>query len=304
MTVSIQKIRANPFLVGVACALLATLGLSLKAIFIKLIYQLDANVDALSILVIRMALSMPLFYVLVKRYAPAGKCFSIQRGDMVGLVVLGIAGFYLSAILDFSALAYIPASLERLVLFLYPTFVVLLTLFIRPQEIRFKTVVALLFSYLGIVVVFYEQAPLIDAEYTKGVILVFAAAVVFAAYTVRSVKHIETYGALRFTVYAMLGASVATVIHALLAHGMGVFLQPLTVYLLIVPMVLFSTVLPLILMAEGIRRIGASNASIISTSGPVLTLSLAYLLLGENLGLLQVLGGIMILVGVFMVARK
>lgn len=298
------KYKDNPFLIGVACALIATLGLSFKAILIKFIYQVDANVDAISILAIRMALAMPLFYILLRINSRKGDTASFSKRDIGDLLLLGFIGFYLSAILDFSALAYISASLERLILFLYPTFVVLFTLLIKPKQITGKIILAMISSYAGIVIVFYDQAPAMDSVYIKGALLVFSAAVAFAFYTVSSVKHIERHGALRFTFYAMAGASLATLIHALYSHGISTFVQPIAVYMLIIPMAIFSTVLPLILMAEGVRRIGAPTASIISTSGPMVTITLAYFVLDETFGLMQAVGGLMIVLGVFFVAKK
>ena len=218
--------------------------------------------------------------------------------------MLGSLGFYVSAILDFTALVYIPAGLERLILFLYPTFVVIISLFIRPSEVTGKILSALLISYAGIVVVFIEQAPQLDANLITGAVMVFAAAVVFAIYTVMSVKQIKLHGSIGFTVYAMIAATLTTLVHALYVHGFAVFVQSGEVYLLTLVMAVFATVLPLILMAEGIKRIGASSSAIISSSGPPVTFAMAFFFLGETFGVLQALGGAMILAGVFLVSQK
>ncbi|MFV2057359.1 MAG: DMT family transporter [Thiohalomonadales bacterium] len=299
-----KRIEANNSLYGLLCVLLATLGLSLKAVLIKLIYQTDPTIDAISVLAIRFLLALPFFIFLL--YFPRRKFISIgyKAETIIPLLLLGSIGFYLSAILDFSALAYIPAGLERLILFLYPTFVVMISLFIRPQEVSRRTILALLISYAGIVVVFIEQAPHLDADMIKGALMVVAAALVFAIYTVMSVKQIHRHGSIGFTAYAMIAATLTTFIHAITIHGPGVFVQSQQVYLLTLIMAIFSTVLPLLLMAEGIKRIGAPSSAIISTSGPPLTLALAFFLLGETFGILQAIGGSMILVGVFMVSRK
>jgi len=303
MQARIKKIQLSHFSIGIICALVATFGLSFKAIIIKLVYQHSPEIDAITILVIRLALALPLFILLLKKYAPKTTTPMLRR-DLMSLFMLGFIGFYLSAILDFSALAYIPAGLERLILFLYPTFVVLITFFLHPQQIKPKIIAALALSYLGILIVFIEQTQYFTSEYLLGSLLVFGAAVVFAIYTVVSVKPIQQHGAIRFTVYAMIGATFATVIHAMYQHGLQVFVQSIEVYALIAPMAVFSTVLPLILMAEGIKRIGAPNASILSTSGPIITLTLAYFMLGETFGALQAIGGLMIIFGVFLVAKQ
>lgn len=304
MISSIRSIKNNDLRVGILCVLLATLGLSLKAIFIKLAYEADVTIDAISILVIRLVLALPFFFLLLlyaNKKQPKAK---FNSSHLPIFLFLGVVGFYVSAILDFSALAYIPASLERLILFLYPTFVVLISLFVRPSEITRAIIIALLVSYCGVIVVFIEQASEITPEIIKGSLLVFGAAITFAIYTVASVKPINEHGSIRFTAYAMFAASGATLAHALGIHGFDVFNKSLEIYALILPMAIFSTVLPLILMAEGIKRIGASRTSIIATTGPVITITLAFYLLGETIGVLQTVGSVMIIAGVFFVARE
>ena len=299
-----KRIEANDALFGLCCALLATIGLSLKAILIKLVYLSDPSVDAITILALRFIVALP-FFVLILFFSTKNSKNSLHNiGKVYPIILLGSVGFYLSSLLDFSALAYIPAGLERLILFLYPTFVVIITLFINPNEVSRKIVTALLISYAGIVIVFIEKAPQLNMDMITGISLVFTAAVIYALYTVKSVKQIQQHGSIGFTVYAMLAATVTSLIHAFFSHGFTIFHQTEYVYFLVLIMALLSTVMPLILMAEGIKRIGAARASIINTSGPPLTLAMAFILLGETIGVLQFIGGIMILIGVFLVSSK
>lgn len=299
-----KRIHASDTLFGLLCVLIATLGLSFKAIFIKLVYQLDPQIDAASMLALRFLFALPFFVMLLYYSGHKQNLNPISISNYFALMVLGTVGFYLSAILDFSGLAYIPAGLERLILFLYPTVVVIVIMFIRPTEVTLTTFMALLLSYLGIVLVFVEQAKQMTPNMIKGSLLVCAAAICFALYTVASVKHIQRHGSVRFTSLAMLAATMVSVCHAVFVDGFHTVVRSLDVYMLILPMAIVSTVLPLILMAEGIKRIGASRASIISTSGPVLTLCLAFFLLGERLGLFQVIGAVFIISGVILVSRK
>lgn len=304
MIADIKKIDLSTNLIGVLCVLLATIGLSLKAIFIKLVYLADPGIDAISILAIRFFLALPFFVFLLWYVRNSRPNVSFNVSHIWTFLLLGVMGFYVSAILDFSALAYIPAGLERLILFLYPTFVVLISFFIRPSELNRTIVLALLVSYAGVLVVFIDQAPQLNPEMIKGAFLVLGAAITFAIYTVASVKPIQDHGSIRFTAYAMFAASGATLVHAFGVHGVTVLDRGVDVYVYILPMAIFSTVLPLILMAEGIKRIGASSTSIIATSGPVLTITMAFFVLGETVGVLQAIGGSMIIAGVFFVAHK
>ena len=302
---TVRKTQNNVALVGVLCVLVATIGLSFKAIFIKLVYQADPSIDAISILAIRFILAMP-FFLLLLWYAnkKQPRQQAIKLSQVPTFLILGMLGFYLSAILDFSALAYIPASLERLILFLYPTFVVIISFFVRPKEVTRSVIFALCVSYAGVVVTFIELMPSMTPDLITGSLLVLSAAVVFAFYTVGSVKPINEFGSIRFTTYALFAASISTLGHAYFIHGGDLFNRSLEVYAWILPMAIVSTVLPLILMAEGIKRIGASSSSIVATSGPLITISMAVLILDESFGTLQAIGGLMIVLGVFFVARK
>ena len=298
-----KRIEANNAFFGLICVLLATLGLSFKAILIKLVYAIDPGIDAISVLTLRFLFAVPFFILMLYFLRQEQKSTTFRIEHIIVVAALGAVGFYLSAILDFSALAYIPAGLERLILFLYPTFVVIISLFVRPKEISVNKIVALLVSYVGIVVVFVGQAPNLNRNMIVGASMVFCAAMVFAIYTVMSVKQIQQYGSIRFTGYAMIAATVASVIHAFSIHGVSLFVQSEKVYVLIFLMAIVSTVLPLLLMAEGVKRIGASSTSIISTSGPPVTLAIAVPILGESFGMLQAIGSVLILVGVFFVSR-
>lgn len=304
MIATIRKLESNDAIFGVTCIALATIGLSFKAILIKLVYEVDPQIDPVTILLLRFVIALPFFVVLLYYSAQKQQINTLTIRDLTAFFLLGAVGFYVSAILDFTALAYIPAGLERLILFMYPTFVVIISLIVRPKEISKTTIVAMLVSYSGIIVVFIEQAPKLTPDMILGACLVFAAAITFAIYTVISVKQIKQHGSIQFTAYATIAATIATAIHAIPIHGIAVFNQTAEVYALIFPMAIFCTVLPLIFMAEGINRIGAASASIINTSGPVFTLAMAFVILGESFGMLQALGGAMIIGGIFLVAKQ
>jgi len=300
-----KRLEANDALYGVLCVLLATLGLSTKAIFIKLVYELDPEIDAASILGMRFLIALPFFLLLLVTY-PSGNLSRppLKMATAMQFIMLGIGGFYLSAVLDFAALATISAGLERLILFLYPTFVVLFSLFLRPAEVNRQTIIALMISYLGIVIVFAGYSGAIDAAMIRGSLMVLAAAVIFAMYTIGSVGPIRKFGSIRFTVYVITVATISAVLHAGYLHGLAAMNRSPDVYFLMLPMAIFSTFLPLLLMAEGVKRIGASNASVVSMSGPVFTLLLAWWLLAETYGWLQIAGGVMIMYGVYLTARS
>ena len=304
MLAIVRRIQSSNELIGVFFVLLGTLGFSIKAIFIKLIYEIDPAIDAISVLTLRFIVALPFLVMLLYYKNYKQPLSAISASQFASIFMLGALGYYVSAILDFSALMYIPAGLERLILFLFPTFVVIISMIIRPNEITRTIIFALLLSYAGILLVFVEKAPQLDSEMIKGSLLVFGAAIIFALYTVGSVGKIKQHGSVRFAACALIAATAAAFAHAFIFHGFNVFVQSVDVYMLILPMAIFSTVVPMVFIGAGINRIGASSASIISTSGPVITLCLAFLILGETIGMLQIIGSAMIMMGVYFVARK
>lgn len=304
MLATVRKIQNSDEFIGVFLVLLGTLGFSIKAILIKLIYEIDPGIDAISVLTLRFVVALP-FLIMLLYYRESKQFLSAINTAQFGIIfMLGAVGYYVSAILDFSALMYIPAGLERLILFLFPTFVVIISMIIRPHEITRATIIALVLSYAGILLVFIEKMPQFDPEMIKGSLLVFAAAIVFALYTIASVSQIKQHGSVRFAAYSLIAAATAAFAHAFIVHGFSFFDQSVEVYSLILPMAIFSTVVPMVFIGAGINRIGASSASIVSTSGPVITISLALVILGETIGPLQMIGSVMIMLGVFFVARK
>ncbi len=300
-----QQFFASSYAIGFGCVLLATIGLSFKAIFIKQIYLLDPQIDAISMLAIRLLLALPFFALLLLyiHYKQPGQA-SLPLAYLPHCLGLGMLGYYLSALLDFSSLAYIPVNLSRILLFLYPSFVVLICLFFRPAEISRKVIYALIFSYLGLILVCAELYPQVTQDLVLGSMLSLGAALAFALYTYHSASMIQTLGAMRFTCYAVFASAAVTLIHALSLHGPALFIRSVEVYLLILPMALFATVLPLLLMAEGIQRIGAAHSAVISTAGPVVTAISAYLVLGEIISPMQIAGGLMIIGGIFIIGRR
>ena len=300
---AVKQNKAKNTLSGVVFVLLGTLGLSIKAILIKLIYLAEPGIDAISILALRFIFALPFFLLLLYATKKRNKRSHFLRRDLWTFILLGMAGFYVAAILDFSALAYIPASLERLILFLYPTFVVLLSFYYRPAEVNRQVIAALIICYSGVVVVFFDQIPRMTPDMMYGSGLVLASAVVFAVYTVASVQSIQRHGSIRFTAYAMMGSTLITFLHVFYVHGLSFVTQSLAVYGLILVMAIVSTFLPLIFMAEGVNRIGASRVSVISTSGPMITITLAVIILDETFGFYQAIGGLMIVSGVLFVVK-
>jgi len=287
-------------LFGVIFALFAAVGFSAKAILIKLAY-LD-HVDAITLLALRMVFSVP-FFVAAAIWASRRHAEPLKRQDWIAVLVLGLLGYYLSSFLDFLGLQYISAGLERLILFLYPTMTVILTALIYQRVIGRKVIAAMLLSYAGILLVFLHDVNMSQGQgVLLGAALVFASTLSYSAYLVGAGHAIARIGATRFTAYAMVVASVVSLLQFGLTHPLSALDLPLRVYELSVAMAIFSTVLPVFLLSYAIRRIGSGNSSLIGSFGPVATIVLAYVFLHEDISLLQIAGSSLVLAGVIIVS--
>lgn len=287
---------------GVVLALISAVGFSAKAIFVKLAYSYA--VDAVTLLALRMAFSVPFFLVAALYAGSRQTGQSLLFKDWVSVAALGFIGYYLASFLDFLGLKFISAGLERLILFLYPTMVVLISALVFRKKVGKKTMLALLVSYAGIAMVFLHDVRMEQDGILPGSVLVFSSALAYAIYLVGAGNTIVKVGATRFTAYAMTVACVAALLQFVLTHPIAELKQPFEVYGLSFAMAIFSTVLPAFTLGAAIRRIGSMHTSMIGAIGPVVTIYLAYLFLGESLSATQLAGSVLVVTGVLMISLK
>jgi drug/metabolite transporter (DMT)-like permease len=272
---------------------------SAKAVIAKVGYRHGA--DPATLLALRMAFSLP-FFVAAAAVTSRGRA-PLPRPELGKIVLLGVLGYYLASVLDFYGLVYISAGLERLILFIYPTLVVVISALVFRTAITRRTLIALALTYAGIALaVKTETAHAGGDRLWLGVGLIFACALSYACYLIGSGRLIPRIGAPRFTALAMIVSTAAMALHFLIVGGSFRGHSPL-VYVDGLLLALVCTVLPVFLLSEGIRRIGAGPAAIIGAVGPVSTLALAHVVLGEPLHLLQAVGTVLVLVGATVVAR-
>jgi drug/metabolite transporter (DMT)-like permease len=291
--------------IGPLCAVFGVLGFSFKAILIKLAYR-EYPIDAITLLTLRMLYSAPLFLAMAAWAHRAPRAAPTSRADWWRLVWLGCIGYWLASLLDFMGLQYITASLERLVLFLYPTIVVLLSALMLRQPITRRAVAALVLSYAGIALVFWHDIRFAgDAAATlTGGALVFASAILYALYLVQAGGVIARLGSARFIAWAMLASTVFVVTQFLLTRPLAALAVPRSVHAISLAMAVFSTVLPTWLIAESIRRMGANAASLVGSFGPVFTIGLGAMILGEPVHAIQLAGAALVLGGVLLVTVR
>jgi drug/metabolite transporter (DMT)-like permease len=291
--------------VGPLFAVVGVFGFSAKAILVKLAYAWHP-LDAVTLLALRMLYAAPFFLAMAWWTSRSPTARRLSRGDWKGLALLGFIGYYLSSLLDFMALAYITAALERLVLYLYPTFVVVLSALILGKRITRRAVVALVLSYAGIVLVFVHdlRASGTPAAVWTGGMLVFGCAILYALYLVLAGDVIGRIGSARFISSAMLVSTVFVLLQFVLTRDLGLLRVPVSIHALSLAMAVFSTVLPTWLIAEAIRRIGANTSSLLGSLGPVFTIGLGATILGEPVHGIQLVGAAFVLAGVTLVTLR
>ena len=283
------------FLAGLALAIVGSVLFSAKAIVVKLAYRY--HVDPLTLIALRMLFAVPFFalsYWWASRGAPP-----LSRADHAKLIVLGVLGYYLASYLDFVGLQHVSAALERLILFLNPTIVLLLSAFFLSKRIRRLEWIALVLSYAGIVLAFWHDVRLEGGRIALGSAFVFASAVCYALYLVIGGELVKRLGAIRLTSYAMCVSSVAVVLHFLIVNRVDALVQPTPVYWLSLLNATMCTVLPVFATMLAIERIGAGRTAMASMIGPVATIALAFVFLGEPVSGWQLAGTGLVLAGVY-----
>jgi len=285
-------------ILGIAFSLLAAVGFSIKAILVKLAYVY--HVDTVTLVTLRMAFAAP-FFVGIAVWARAKHSEALSQREWLMMAGLGLA-YYLSNYLDFLGLQSVPAGLARLIQFLYPTLTVILAALLYRRAISPRVIAAMLLSYVGIGMVFVHDVSVSQGDIALGSSFVFAGALFYAIYLVGAGHSIARTGAVRFTANAMIVASLVSMTVFASTHQAGMLIQPLPVYRLAFLMAIFSTVLPVFLLTAGISRIGAGEASLIGSIGPVFTIYLSHVFLNENISLLQVTGSGLVLAGVIAIS--
>ncbi|HEY3809254.1 MAG TPA: DMT family transporter [Steroidobacteraceae bacterium] len=286
---------------GFVFAALGALGFSFKAILVKAAYRY--GVDPETLLCLRMGYAFPvlvLMGVMLQRREP----LALRRTDWLELLLLGVLGYYLASYLDFLGLHYISAALERIVLFVYPTLVVLLSAICLGKRLTRRTVLLLLTSYAGVALAVAPDLRFGAGNTVLGGLLVLGSALSFAIYIMRSGVVVLRLGSTRVTAYATAIACVLCVLQFVVLRPLSALVLPWQVHALSVAMALFSTVLPIWLVTEAIRRLGAPTASMFGSLGPIFTILLAWALLGEPLDPVQPAGAAVVIIAVSALTRR
>lgn len=286
---------------GFFMAALGAILFSAKAIVVKFTYRY--GIDAVTLIAFRMLFSMPFFAAVAwhqSRLAARGEIVVMTWKERVQVCLLGLLGYYLSSFLDFLGLRYITASLERLILFLSPSLVVLISAFWFKRPVERRQWLAMALSYAGVVLVFAHDLSFGgSSEVLLGSLFVFGSALSYSVYLICSGELIKRVGPTRLVAYAMLVSCVACIVQFFVIHPASVLIQPMGVYGYSIIHATLNTVVPVFMLMWAVALIGAPTASLLGMLGPVSVLFLASWFLDEPVTVWQMAGTALVLAGVF-----
>lgn len=290
------------FWYGILIGVLGIVLFSSKAVMVKLAYKYE--VDAISILLLRMLFSFPFYISIAYIYRNQKSVDKPNSKDYLWLVFFGFVGYYLASYFDFVGLTFIKASLERIILFLYPTIVLLLNKVFLKQPITKIQAGAIGLTYLGIIIAFSNEVAISGKDTYLGGFFIFLSAITYASYLVGSGWLIPKFGIMKFTAYAMIISCICVFVHYSIISEVNLFSFSWEVYGLGFLIAVFATVIPSFLVSASIKMISSSNFAIVAGIGPISTIVLAAVFLNERLTLLQLFGALVVILGILLVSLK
>ena len=289
-------------LIGIGCIVISALALSIKAILAKFIYI--EGVDVVTLLAVRYGLAFPMMVLAAMALRGGFANLAMAPRDFLYAAAGGLIGYYLAGYLDFTALKLIDVSVERVLLFSFPIFVLGFDALRRRRWPPARQIMALIGAEAGIFLVMGAADGDIFLANLVGGLWAVGSAFVFAIYFMINQALGPRLGAARMALAAVTGAVIGTTAQFLLTTPVAALAMSWTAFALIAAMALFCSVLPFLLITEGIRRVGASRSALISTVGPVSTLVLAALLLGETMAPSQIAGAVLVIVAIMALEGK
>lgn len=293
-------LRASSRSSGVVLAFAGAIAFSGKAIIVKLAYRY--GVDAVTVIMYRMLFALPIFLAM-SWWAGRGKP-PLSRRDWFGVAGLGLTGYYLASFLDFLGLQYVTASLERLILYLNPTLVLLLGWLLYRKPWKRVQLLGMAISYAGVLLVFGQEVRLEGSNVALGTVLVFLSAVSYAVYLVYSGHMVQRLGSLRLVGLATSVACVLCIVQFLVVHPLSAAqVAPQVIWLSVLNAVA-CTAVPVLLVMMAIERVGASVTAQTGMVGPMSTILMGVWLLGEPFTAWVAAGSALVIAGIFVFTRS
>ena len=294
MPIASKTLQHRHYVYGLFMAGLGSVLFSGKAILVKISFTYGANAETL--IALRMLMALPLFWGIYWWQARRQEMAPLTGSDHIKIFFLGFMGYFFSSYLDFLGLQYISVGLERIVLYLTPTIVLLISYFVLHKSISRLQWYALVLGYLGVIVVFIQDASSSGSMALLGMLLVFASACSYAVYMIGSGEMVRRVGSVRLVVYASSASALFSVIQILFYDPSAIFVQAEQIYWLSLLNASFCTVIPMLLIMIAINRIGSPLVAQAGILGPVSTLFMGWAVLSEPITWVQV-GGMGLVIG-------
>jgi drug/metabolite transporter (DMT)-like permease len=285
------------YLWGYSLALVSALSFSTKGVIAKLLYA--HGLEPVGMLALRFAIAMPLFWALLFLF-PSEK---VRPRDIGYLILSGILGIYLSALADFYGLKFMEASLERLVVYTYPIFVLLFSALFFKEKLSRAIILPLIVTYFGLAIALEAFTGGLSGNTGLGAGLVLFAAIAFAGGQVVTESLGRRVSSVKLSAVTTTAAAAAFITTYFLQGG-GPMPASATAWGLLVLLSALATFVPLLSIVMSIKIIGASHTAMIGFIGPVSTAIIARIFLGEALTTPKVIGMAILLVGVYLITRS
>jgi drug/metabolite transporter (DMT)-like permease len=298
-----QKVK-NQEMLASGIALAGVVLFSAKSVFAKMVYEYKVN--PVSVIYLRMLIALPLIAIIGFWYEKKHKADNVNWKDVAQVVLISLLGYYISSILDFVGLLYVEAAIERLILFLYPTMVIILSAVFMKKKITIYQIIAIVVSYIGLIIAFADKLMIKNSNlFWYGAVLIVLSSLTYAIFLVLSDGLIARLGSTRFTTIAVLTMSIGIILHAMVTGKANIYGYNSQVYINCALMAILSTVIPVYMFNYAIEKLGSSNVSIISCAGPICTLVYSSFLLSERITIFQILGTFVVMGAIlFMYYRK
>jgi drug/metabolite transporter (DMT)-like permease len=287
---------------GVLLVAFGAIMFSAKAIVIKMAYT-NFEIDDITLLTLRFGFALPFFAIIAAWRYQKGLFKGISKKDWGIIALLSMLGYYIASWFDFMGLQYITAGLERIILFIYPTLVVLFSRVFLGKAISRKAMIALGITYLGVFIIAIDPHIFEAENFIKGGSMILVSAVTYALYLVFGGEQINKYGSINFNSIAMFFSSVYVVLHFTAFSDTSITSLPSSLYGYGIVLAFFCTILPTFMVMEGIKLLGANLGSIVASIGPVSTIFLGYIFLGETFTIQELIGSALVIVGVILIGK-
>jgi drug/metabolite transporter (DMT)-like permease len=291
----------RPFL-AFALTLTGVFFFSAKSVLVKMAFRY--GVDALSLVTLRLLFSVPVYIIVMFFSAKPAVLKKLKTKDIVNVFILGIMGYYLASMLDFQGLQYVSAGLERLILFVYPTIVLILSAIFLGKRATLAQKIAVAMTYFGVALAFYQNNYATGKNLWLGSIFIFGSALSYAIYLVGTDSVISKFGSMLFTSLVMIVSTGAAYLHFSIVSDESIVSFPKEVYIITIIMSIVSTIIPSFLISEAIKLWGPSNVAIVGGVGPVSTIFLAAIFLGERITIFELLGTLIVIGGVLVISNN